>query len=145
MTVLLAGTELRTAVPAKRRMRIRDFEPEIPGASGRLRINIELVVDDRPLMAHGVGEDDLARVVDYEPIVVGTRRLFSTANAATIEILIEAIAGLCFVDRRVGACVVTIEHLSTADDLGSVGFEASYRRPENRRATDAEGVFLTAK
>ncbi|OYW08653.1 MAG: diguanylate cyclase [Acidiphilium sp. 37-67-22] len=122
-----------TAAPALRRMFVRDMVLEAHigvhahefGRTQRVRINLDLAVREEhdgsgALMSRdvagaqmsrgGVGRDDLARVVDYERIVLGARA-----------------AELCLADARVVLVRVRVEKLDVFADMDSVGVEIERR------------------
>ncbi|HUC18903.1 MAG TPA: dihydroneopterin aldolase [Acetobacteraceae bacterium] len=100
-------------------------------ASQRVRINVDLAVEDegaRPLSRERVGQDRLARVVDYEPIAASVRRIVKEGHIGLVETLAERIAEACLEDRRVLAARVRIEKLDIFADAASVGVEIERRR-----------------
>ncbi len=100
-------------------------------ASQRVRINVDLAVEDdgaRRLSHERVGQDRLARVVDYEPIAAAVRRIVSEGHVGLVETLAERIAEACLTDRRVLIARVRIEKLDVFADAASVGVEIERRR-----------------
>jgi dihydroneopterin aldolase len=131
------------AVKGIRRMFIRDLV--LDAAIGvyahehdrtqRIRINLELAIEDeaalaptRQLSRAGVGRDDLARVVDYEQIVIATRATVSAGHVQLVETLAERLADLCLTDHRVLAARVTVEKLDVFPDAASAGVQIERRR-----------------
>ncbi|OYV83317.1 MAG: diguanylate cyclase, partial [Acidiphilium sp. 21-68-69] len=114
-----------TAAPALRRMFVRDMVLEAHigvhahefGRTQRVRINLDLAVreeHDGPaaqMSRGGVGRDDLARVVDYERIVLGARAAVAAGHVQLVETLAERLAELCLADARVVLVRVRVEKL----------------------------------
>jgi dihydroneopterin aldolase len=97
----------------------------------RVRINLDLTVDDDGgvgLSRPAVGRDDLARVVDYERIVVAVRALVAAGHVQLVETLAERLAELCLDDRRVARVRVMVEKLDVFADAVSAGVEIERRR-----------------
>ena len=100
-------------------------------ASQRVRVNVDLAVEDegaRPLSRERIGQDRLARVVDYEPIAASVRCIVKQGHVGLVETLAERIAEACLKDRRVLAARVRIEKLDIFADAASVGVEIERRR-----------------
>jgi len=126
------------ATRATRHMFIRDLtlaasigvyahEHEAPQ---RVRINLELAVTDdggARLSRPAVGEDNLARVVDYEAIVIRTRAIVAAGHVQLVETLAERIAEACLTDPRVLIVRVRVEKLDVFADAASVGVEIERR------------------
>lgn len=84
----------------------------------RIRVNIDLAVrDDRDL------DDDLSKVVCYEKITVGVRRLLADRHIKLVETVAEEIAAMCLGDSRVSSVRVRVEKLDILPDGASVGVE----------------------
>jgi 7,8-dihydroneopterin aldolase/epimerase/oxygenase len=97
----------------------------------QVRVNIDLSVEDdgaRPLSRASVGQDRLARVVDYEPIAAAVRRIVAEGHVGLVETLAERIAEACLADRRVLAARVRVEKLEVFADVAAVGVEIERRR-----------------
>ncbi len=97
----------------------------------RVRVNVDLAVEDdgaRPLSRASVGQDRLARVVDYEPIAAAVRRIVADGHVGLVETLAERIAEACLADRRVLAARVRVEKLEVFADVAAVGVEIERRR-----------------
>lgn len=104
-------------------------------ATQRVRINIDLAVGDdgggqlsraapgRP----GVGEDDLARVVDYETIVNRVREIVAAGHVQLVETLAERLAEACLADSRIKVARVRVEKLDVFADAASAGVEVERR------------------
>lgn len=96
------------------RMMIRDFVTEVrlgvhdwerhPDKPQRVIVNVEMFADSR---SHHTGEG-LASVIDYDHIHEALRRWPSRPHVVLIETLLEELIELCFHDRRVRACKVSI-------------------------------------
>lgn len=125
---------------ALRRMFIRDLVLDAAigvyahehGRTQRIRINLDLLIDDEPLPAlmsrPAVGRDDLARVVDYETIVNATRACVATGHVQLVETLAERLAEICLADPRVARTRVMVEKLDVFPDAASAGVEIERRR-----------------
>ena len=93
--------------------------PHEHAASQRIRINVDLAVDDDAAIAGViVGPDELARVVDYEKIA---RRVRGIVGAA--ETLAERSADACLQDPRVKSARIRVEKLDIFADSVSAGVE----------------------
>lgn len=89
------------------------------GARQRVRFNVELAVldDGTPL------NDDVGRVLSYEDIVNGIRRLAEGPHVNLVETLAEEVAGLCLSDKRVRIVRVRVEKLDVFAEAAGVGVE----------------------
>lgn len=84
----------------------------------RIVVHVELDVrDDGP----DVGEDDLARVVDYEQVVIAARQAVACGHVLLVETLAEQIAALALRDARVLRARVSIEKPDAFSDVSAVG------------------------
>lgn len=96
------------------------------GRTQRVRINVEVEV------AVSDGEravdDDIRRVVSYEKIVDGIRRIAGGGHINLVETLAERIAQLCLRNRRALAVRVRVEKLDVYEDAASVGCALERRR-----------------
>jgi dihydroneopterin aldolase len=126
---------------ALRHMFLRDMvltasigvHPHEHAAPQRVRINVDLGVEDdgaRPLSRQPVGRDELVRVVDYEKLADGIRRIVARGHVRLVETLAERIAEACLADRRVHLARVRVEKLDIFPDAISAGVEIE-RRPRN--------------
>lgn len=100
-------------------------------APQRVRLNIDLAVEDdgaRSWSRAKVGRDNLARVVDYEPIAVAARRIVAEGPIALVETLAERIAEVSLTDARVIAARVRVEKLDVYPDIAAAGVEIERRR-----------------
>jgi dihydroneopterin aldolase len=105
--------------------------PHEHAAPQRVRINVDLGVEDdgaRPLSRQPVGRDELARVVDYEKLADGIRRIVAGGHVRLVETLAERIADACLADQRVHLARVRVEKLDIFPDAISAGVEIE-RRP----------------
>ena len=130
-----------TAAPALRRMFVRDMVVDAHigvhahefGRTQRVRINLDLSVreeagpQEAQMSRPGVGRDDLARVVDYERIVLGARAAVAAGHVQLVETLAERLAELCLADARVALVRVRVEKLDVFADMESVGVEIERR------------------
>jgi 7,8-dihydroneopterin aldolase/epimerase/oxygenase len=90
----------------------------------RVRINVDLAVDDETALAGGmVGPDELNRVVNYEKIVAAARAIVDAGHIRLVETLAERIAEACLVDPRVRTARISVEKLDIFDDAVSAGVE----------------------
>ncbi|WP_428487697.1 dihydroneopterin aldolase [Rhodopila sp.] len=98
-------------------------------AAQRIRINIDLGVDDEAVIAGlAVGPDELARVVDYEKIASAVRVLVSAGHVRLVETLAERIAQSCLLDPRVRTARIRVEKLDVFPDSISAGTEIERSR-----------------
>lgn len=129
---------LADATRATRHMFIRDLVldasigiyPHEHAARQRVRINIDLAVADdaQARTSRGaVGKDDLARVVDYEAIVIKTRALVAAGHIQLVETLAERLAEACLDDPRIVTARVRVEKLDVFADAASAGVEVERR------------------
>lgn len=93
----------------------------------RVVIGIELLVRDDHAPS-GVGPDSLARVVDYEAVVVAARAAATTGHVQLAETLAERIAQAALLDQRVVECHVSVEKPEVFPDVASVGVTVARRR-----------------
>ncbi len=98
-------------------------------APQRVIIGVELAVDD-DAAPHGVGEDDLKRVVDYEYVVEAARAVARAGHVLLVETLAERIATLSMKDHRVRNVRVTVEKPDAFPDVATVGVVVERRRPQ---------------
>jgi dihydroneopterin aldolase len=93
-------------------------------APQRIRINVDLAVDDDGPAAGGiVGRDDLSRVLDYEKVADGVRAIVAARHVRLVETLAERIAEHCLADQRVRLARVRVEKLDIFADTAAVGVE----------------------
>ncbi len=96
------------------------------GREQRVRINVEVEVSanhgPRPI------NDDIRRVMSYEKIVEGIRRIAASGHINLVETLAERIAQHCLENRRALAVRVRVEKLEVYEDAESVGCELERRR-----------------
>ncbi len=98
--------------------------PHEHAASQRVRINVDLGVDDDAAMAGvSVGADELARVVDYEKVAVRVRGIVGAGHVRLAETLAERIADDCLQDPRVRSARIRVEKLDIFADSVSAGVE----------------------
>jgi dihydroneopterin aldolase len=89
----------------------------------RLRLNVELLVD-WPVEAN----DDYRRVLNYEIIIAGMRRIVGADHINLVETLAERLMEVCLADERVQAATVRVEKLDIYSDADSVGVVLTRRR-----------------
>lgn len=96
----------------------------------RIRINVDLAVDDETALAGGiVGPDELHRVVNYEKIIIAVRAIVGAGHVRLVETMAERIAEACLLDTRVSTVRIRVEKLDIFDDAVSAGVEVERRRP----------------
>ena len=96
----------------------------------RVRINVDLAVDDETAQAGGiVGPDELNRVVNYENIAVTVRAIAGSGHTRLVETMAERIAEACLVDARVRIARIRVEKLDIFADAVSAGVEVERQRP----------------
>lgn len=97
----------------------------------RIRINVDLAVDDEAALAGlMVGADELSRVVSYENIVVRVREIVGSGHIRLVETLAERIAEVCLTDARVKTARIRVEKLDLFADAQSAGVEVERQRTE---------------
>lgn len=92
----------------------------------RIRINLDLAVRE---CEAGVVDDDIRNVVCYEQVVSNIRQLVDAGHVNLVETLVERIAEICLVDRRVRLARVRVEKLDVFPDATSVGVEIERVQP----------------
>ena len=110
--------------PASRRVVIRDLVlPVVIGVREdekhrpqRVRINVELHVDDTPVVADAVDE-----VVSYADVVDGIKAMAGAGHVHLVETFAERIADVCLRDRRVTRVVVGVEKPDIIPEAAGVG------------------------
>jgi 7,8-dihydroneopterin aldolase/epimerase/oxygenase len=96
----------------------------------RVRINVDLAVDDETALAGGmVGADELHRVVNYEKIVASVRTIVESGHTRLVETLAERIAEACLTDARVRTARIRVEKLDIFADAVSAGVEIEREQP----------------
>ena len=123
------------ATPTTRHVFLRDMiltasigiYPHEHGAPQRIRVNVDLAIDDDPAQ-HGI--DRLDRVVSYEHVAEAVRHLASAGHIKLVETLAERIATACLQDRRVALALVRVEKLDVFADAASAGVEVAVARPD---------------
>lgn len=129
---------LADAGRATRHMFIRDLILEASigvyahehAAPQRIRINIDLAVTDDSqdkLSRPSIGRDDVSRVVDYEAIVIKTRKLVAAGHVQLVETLAERLAEACLDDPRITLARIRVEKLDVFADAASAGVEVERR------------------
>jgi 7,8-dihydroneopterin aldolase/epimerase/oxygenase len=98
----------------------------------RVRINVDLAVDDETAQAGGiVGPDELNRVVNYEKIVAAVRAIVGSGHTRLVETIAERIAEACLLDARVRTARIRVEKLDIFADAVSAGVEVERLRPQS--------------
>lgn len=94
------------------------------GKTQAVRLNVELLVSDTPVIA-----DRLEEVVDYAAVCKRIRGLLAEGHVNLAETLAERIAALCFDDSRVARVRVRVEKLEALKDAEAAGVEIERTRP----------------
>ena len=103
--------------------------PHEHGSKQRVRINVDLGVDDDTALAGiAVGPDELARVVDYEKIANRVRTIVGSGHTRLVETLAERLAEACLIDGRVKSVRICVEKLDIFADAVSAGVEIERQR-----------------
>jgi 7,8-dihydroneopterin aldolase/epimerase/oxygenase len=103
--------------------------PHEHDAKQRIRINIDLGVDDEAAIAGlAVGPDELTRVVDYEKVANRVRAIVGSGHTRLVETLAERIAENCLMDSRVRTVRIRVEKLDIFADAVSAGVEIVRQR-----------------
>lgn len=98
-------------------------------AEQRVRINVELLAAHTGSLLGDetrVGRRD--RILRYDTVVSGIRRIVAEGHFDLCETLAERIAALCLENRRVRSARVRIEKLDVYADAASVGAEIERHR-----------------
>ena len=117
--IFLRGLEVRCAIGVHAHER-----------AGSQRVTVDL--DLRVTADAGPIDDSLARVVDYERIVDGVRRLAAGQHVNLVETLAERIAEFCLAEPRVRRVRVAVAKPDAFADVAAVGIEID-RSSENER------------
>ena len=95
----------------------------------RVRINVELLaVKAGPLLGPEprIGRRD--RILRYDTVVSGIRKIVAEGHFDLCETLAERIAELCLENRRVRTARIRVEKLDVYPDAASVGAEIERHR-----------------
>jgi len=104
--------------------------PHEHAAPQRIRINLDLAVADdgaANLSRAALGQDELARVVSYETIVLRAREIVAAGHVQLVETLAERLCEACLADKRVLSARVRVEKLDIFADATSAGVEVERR------------------
>jgi dihydroneopterin aldolase len=102
-------------------------------ASQRVRINIDLAVEDDPadgLSRAAATRENLSQVVDYEVVATRIRSIVTAGHILLVETLAERIAESCLQDVRVEIARVRVEKLDVFIDTLSAGVEIERRQSD---------------
>lgn len=93
-------------------------------APQRVRFNIDMRVREpgQPL------GDDLAKVLSYDAVIAGVRRLLAAGHINLVETVAENVAEICLADSRVASVKVAVEKLDIDPAVGGVGVEIERRQ-----------------
>jgi dihydroneopterin aldolase len=93
--------------------------PSEMGRHQRVRINIDLAVEDVPPRA-----DSITEVVSYEGLVSSARAVVSEGgHVQLVETLAERLAACCFGDPRILSARIRVEKLDIFEEAEAVGVE----------------------
>ena len=112
--IFLRGLEVRCSIGVHAHER---------AGSQRVTVDLDLLVtaDAGPI------DDSLGRVVDYERIVEGVRRLAAGQHVNLVETLAERIAEFCLAEPRVRRVRVAVAKPDAFADVAAVGIEIDRR------------------
>jgi 7,8-dihydroneopterin aldolase/epimerase/oxygenase len=95
----------------------------------RVRINVELLATKPgPLLGPDGKSGRRERILRYDTVVAGIRRVVAEGHVDLCETLAERIAVLCLENRRVRSARVRVEKLDVYPDAASVGAEIERQR-----------------
>ncbi len=95
----------------------------------RVRINVELLAARAgPLLGEEPRLGRRDRILRYDTVVAGIRRIVAEGHFDLCETLAERIASLCLENRRVRTARIRIEKLDVYPDAASVGAEIERHR-----------------
>ncbi len=95
----------------------------------RVRINVELVAArPGPLLGTEPRTGRRDRILRYDTVVAGIRRIVAEGHFDLCETLAERIASLCLENRKVRSARVRVEKLDVYPDAASVGAELERHR-----------------
>ena len=95
----------------------------------RVRINVELVAArPGPLLGAEPRTGRRDRILRYDTVVAGIRRIVAEGHFDLCETLAERIATLCLENRKVRSARVRVEKLDVYPDAASVGAELERHR-----------------
>ncbi len=92
----------------------------------RIRLNIDLAVEEGE-----IGDDEIARVVDYQRVANAAREVVAAGHVKLVETLAERIAAACMVDKRIKYILVRVEKLDIFSDADGAGVEIVRERPHD--------------
>ncbi len=92
----------------------------------RIRINLDLMVEEKDVAEI---DDRLEHVVCYESLIESVRKVVLQEHVHLVETLVEKIANICLLDRRVRTARVSVEKLDIIKDAASVGVEIVRENP----------------
>ncbi|HEX9463274.1 MAG TPA: dihydroneopterin aldolase [Alphaproteobacteria bacterium] len=96
----------------------------------RVRINVELLAArPGPLLADEPRTGRRDRIMRYDTVVAGIRRIVAEGHIDLCETLAERIAAVCLENRRVRSARVRVEKLDVYPDAASVGAEIERHQP----------------
>ena len=96
----------------------------------RVRINVELLaMRAGPLLADEPRTGRRDRILRYDTVVAGIRKIIAEGHIDLCETLAERIAALCLESKRVKSARVRVEKLDVYPDAASVGAEIERHRP----------------
>ena len=95
----------------------------------RVRINVELLAaKSGPLLGSEARTGRRDRILRYDTVVSGIRRIIAEGHFDLCETLAERIAELCLENKRVRTVRIRVEKLDVYPDAASVGAEIERHR-----------------
>jgi 7,8-dihydroneopterin aldolase/epimerase/oxygenase len=95
----------------------------------RVRVNVELIANKPgPLLGEEPRTGRRDRILRYDTVVAGIRRIIAEGHFDLCETLAERIATLCLENRKVRGARVRVEKLDVYPDAASVGAEVERYR-----------------
>ena len=95
----------------------------------RVRVNVELLAaKPGPLLGDDPRSGRRDRILRYDTVVAGIRRIIGEGHFDLCETLAERIATLCLESRKVRWAKVRVEKLDVYPDAASVGAEIERHR-----------------
>ncbi len=99
------------------------------GIDQRVRINVELLaMRAGPLLADTPRTGRRDRILRYDTVVAGIRKIIAEGHIDLCETLAERIAALCLESKRVRSVRIRVEKLDVYPDATSVGAEIERHR-----------------
>lgn len=130
----MSGPDLASHAKGLRHVFLRDLVlqarigiyPHEQTDAQRVRINVDLAVDDLPPPASDAPltvKQELARIVDYAIVAQQVRAIVADRHVRLVETLAERIAESCLADKRVRVARIRVEKLDVFPDAAAAGVE----------------------